>query len=117
MNERVLQSNNVMSNSSAVLAGEAPRHDLRKYENANPPCCDPMVPTIFHEDWWLKIATGGKFAIAEVKDAGRTVGRLPYCVTSRFGMKMIRMPALTYFLGPAVDEGVGNPTTRFLKRL
>ena len=32
-------------------------------------------------------------------------------------MKMIRMPALTYFLGPAVDEGVGNPTTRSLRRL
>jgi hypothetical protein len=117
MNERVLQSNNVMGNRSAVLADEAPKHDLRECEIAKPPCWDPMAPTIFHEDWWLEIATGGRFAIAEVKDAGRTVGRLPYCVTSRFGMKMIRMPALTYFLGPAVDEGVGNPTTRSLRRL
>jgi hypothetical protein len=30
---------------------------------------------------------------------------------------MIRMPVLTYFLGPAIDEGEGGPTNRFLKRL
>src|SRR6202035_105800 len=35
----------------------------------------------------------------------------------RFGLKMIRMPVLTYFLGPAINEGEGSPNTRFLKRL
>ena len=33
MNERVLQSNNVMGNRSAVLADEAPKHDLREARN------------------------------------------------------------------------------------
>ena len=117
MSERVLHSDGVMSKSTAVLTAEAPKHNLRKRENVQPPCCDPLVPTIFHEDWWLEIATGGKVAVAEVKDAGRTIGRLPYQVTSQFGMKVIRMPALTYFLGPAVDEGVGSSNTMFLKRL
>jgi len=78
---------------------------------------DPLVPTIFHEQWWLNEATGGHFEIAEVSAGGRAVGRLPFLVTRRFGMKVIRMPSLTYFLGPAIDEGEGNANTRFLKRL
>jgi hypothetical protein len=38
-------------------------------------------------------------------------------MTRQFGLNMIRMPALTYFLGPAIDEGEGHPNNRFLKRL
>jgi Acetyltransferase (GNAT) domain len=77
---------------------------------------DPLVPTIFHEEWWLDVATGGSFEIAEVISGGRTIGRLPFSKSRRFGMKTIRMPTLTHFLGPAVDEGTGSPNTRFLKR-
>jgi hypothetical protein len=80
-------------------------------------CYDPLAPTIFHEEWWLDAATGGNFDVAEVIVGGRTVGRLPFIATKRFGLKMIRMPVLTYFLGPAIDEGEGSPNTRFLKRL
>jgi Acetyltransferase (GNAT) domain len=78
---------------------------------------DPLTPTIFHEDWWLNVATGGNFDVAEVRGNGATIGRLPFSVTRRFGIKTIRMPALTHFLGPGIDEGQGGPNTRFLKRL
>lgn len=78
---------------------------------------DPLTPTIFHELWWLDAATGGNFDVVEVTASGRAVGRLPFSATKRFGLKMIRMPDLTYFLGPAIDEGGGSPNTRFLKRL
>ena len=91
---------------------ERPKPDGRKVS-----CYDPLAPTIFHEDWWLNAATGGNFDVTQVIAGGRTVGRLPFNTTKRFGLKMIRMPVLTYFLGPAIDEGEGSPNTRFLKRL
>lgn len=78
---------------------------------------NPLAPTVFHEDWWLDAATGGSFDVAEVTADGRTVGRLPFHVRSRFGLRIMNMPDLTYFLGPAIDEGEGTPNNRFLKRL
>jgi Acetyltransferase (GNAT) domain len=44
---------------------------------------------------------------------GTVVGRLPYCVTRRWGMQWCTQPELTYFLGPVVDEGTGSACTRF----
>lgn len=85
---------------------------------ANPaPHFDRLRPTIFHEDWWLETATGSNYDVAEVSTDGRVVGRLPFSMTRRFGVRVMRMPALTYFLGPAIDEGEGGLNTRFLKRL
>ena len=77
----------------------------------------PLVPTVFHEEWWLNATTNGRFSVAEVKAGDKTVGRLPYLVRSRFGLKGIWTPPITYFLGPGIDEGDGSPNTRFLKRM
>ena len=76
-----------------------------------------LTPTIFHEDWWLNAATNGDYEVAEVLNGGHVVGRLPYRITRRFGMKWCTQPELTYFLGPAVNEGTGNISTRFMRRL
>jgi hypothetical protein len=78
---------------------------------------DPFRPTIFHEEWWLEIATGGKCVFAEVTSNGKVVGRLPYCLEKRQGFTICRMPTLTRFLGPCVEAGEGNVSARFLKRL
>jgi hypothetical protein len=78
---------------------------------------DPLTPTIFHEEWWLDAATGGNFDVAEVTAGGRTLGRLPFSIRSHFGLRIMNMPDLTYFLGPAIDEGEGSSSNRFLKRL
>ena len=78
---------------------------------------DRLTPTIFHEPWWLDAATGGNFDFVEVSSGGRVTGRLPFSLTTHFGVRTIRMPDLTYFLGPGIDEGEGSPNTRFLKRL
>src|SRR4051794_14802006 len=85
-------------------------------ENPGPPA-DSLFPTIFHEEWWLNVATDNNFEVAEFTAGGRTLGRLPYCVRKRFGQKVMHMPHLTYFLGPAIDEGEGSRNNRFLKRL
>lgn len=82
------------------------------------PAADPLAPTIFHEPWWLDIATNGKHGVTEVTDDdGKVVGRLPYLLQSSFGIRRGVMPALAHFLGPAVIDGEGGADTRFLKRL
>lgn len=79
---------------------------------------DVLIPTIFHEDWWLDAATHGEYRVVEVVNAaGKKAGRLPYHLTRRMGLKRIGMPTLTHFYGPAIDEGPGNIQTRFSTRL
>jgi hypothetical protein len=110
------QHTSLAINSIAILEGGR-RSRSRTFGCRKEAAHDLPAPTIFHEEWWLDAATGGTFEVAEVKAGGRTVGRLPFHRTKRLGMKLIRMPALTYFLGPVIEEGDGSPNTRFLKRL
>lgn len=77
---------------------------------------DPLVPTIFHEPWWLNAATNNCYEQVEFSDGHHIVGRFPYIVTVKHGMKVSMLPTLTHLLGPAVDEGSGNANTRFLQR-
>jgi hypothetical protein len=78
---------------------------------------DVMIPTIFHESWWLDKATAGRYRQVEVSLGGVTVGRLPYLEFREAGLTSIGMPTLTHFLGPAIDLGPGNSTTRQLRGL
>ena len=64
---------------------------------------DGMAPTIFHEDWWLDIASDGIRKEAVVETGGQLVGRLPYVVKKRYGVvKTVGMPNLVHALGPAI---------------
>src|SRR5579863_1147806 len=107
----------VIQKEEALLAVSESRRKSQNHHYKGEARINPLAPTIFHEDWWLEAATGGQFEVAEVAAGGRIVGRLPFHKTKRFGLTLIRMPELTYFLGPAIDEGEGSPNTRFLKRL
>ncbi len=80
------------------------------------PSPDPLVPTVFHEPWWLDIVTGRQWQDAEVREDGRLIGRMPYQTVRRFGGPVIDMPPLTHFLGPAIDDGTGSRQARWLKR-
>ena len=77
---------------------------------------DLLAPTIFHESWWLDVATDHSYSVAEVHSGGKVVGRLPYQLCRRKGLSHIIMPTLTHFLGPAVLEGEGSANTRFLRK-
>ena len=81
------------------------------------PKFDPLIPTVFHADWWLDIASAGTWEEVCVSSKGRVVGRFPF-VTSRMlaGHSLCGMPPITHFLGPAIDEGEGSPCNRALKR-
>jgi len=76
-----------------------------------------LVPTVFHEDWWMEAATEGRHTVLEVSANNHIVGRLPFMIRNRFGLKGIWTPPFTYFLGPGIDEGEGSPNTRYLRRL
>ncbi len=77
---------------------------------------DLLVPTVFHNPWWLDVTSGGNYHEAEVHSGGRLVARLPYVVQRQFGgMRMCSMPELTHFLGPALDLGTGSQATRSLR--
>ena len=78
---------------------------------------NPLEPTVFHEPWWLEIASEGNYQVAEVESGGKIVGRLPYTISNRFGVKRIEMPMLTHFLGPGLVDAQGSANNRFLKRL
>ena len=92
--------------------GPPPEHN-----EAPQPVQSVLIPTVFHEDWWLDAATGGGYSVVEVQAGNKTVGRLPYLLRSRFGLKGIWTPPVTYFLGPGIEEGEGSPNNRFLKRM
>lgn len=78
---------------------------------------DPLVPTIFHEPWWLQLVSRGACEEVEVRRHGQVVGRLPYWIARRRLLRTSVMPELTHALGPAVDEGSGSINTRTLRRL
>jgi hypothetical protein len=67
-----------------------------------------LVPTIFHEPWWLKIASGGACREAVVSSDGRIVGRLPYHYEKRrlTRLTVLGMPTMTHALGPALAPEV-----------
>src|SRR3712207_1594629 len=77
---------------------------------------DPLMPTIFHEPWWLEAATGGRYEEVTVTSGGRTVGRLPFLRKERLGFTACISPDVTHFLGPAIDEGKGGIVSRNLRR-
>jgi hypothetical protein len=74
-----------------------------------------LVPTIFHEPWWLEIASDGCYREATVERGGVLVGRLPYLVSRRaFGLTTVGTPLLTHVLGPALaanfsDRNAAHP--------
>ena len=79
---------------------------------------DPLIPTLFHEPWWLDIASGGQYDVAEVMEGGKIVGRFPYFLQKKaLGLSVVDLPPLTHFLGPVITGCYGKPNTQFLRRL
>ncbi|MGE4482486.1 GNAT family N-acetyltransferase [Acidocella sp.] len=67
-------------------------------------------PTIFHEPWWLRLASGEAYSEVTVESGGRLAGRLPFISRRRFGLlKTIHMPSLTHYLGPALAPEYERP--------
>jgi len=73
--------------------------------------------SVFHEPWWLDVATDGRWSEAVVRENGAVIGRLPYPIGTRFGMPVSLLPTLIRTLGPAIGPLPGKPATVLRRRL
>ncbi|SIT42820.1 conserved hypothetical protein [Paraburkholderia ribeironis] len=58
--------------------------------------------SIFHEPWWLDIATDGHWSMAKVQRGNELLGQMPYYSTRMGGWRISRLPPLTRTLGPVI---------------
>ena len=80
------------------------------------PNANPLIPTVFHEPWWLDIVTRRRWMDAEVSENGRVIGRMPFQVERHLHGPDITMPPLTHFLGPALANLPGSHQAQWLKQ-
>lgn len=73
--------------------------------------------SIFHEPWWLDIATDGQWSEARVEQDGATLGRLPYPLGRFCGFPVSATPSLIRTLGPAIAELPGKPYAASRRRI
>ncbi|MEX3958827.1 GNAT family N-acetyltransferase [Trinickia sp. EG282A] len=68
----------------------------------SPPLDASSALSIFHEPWWLDIATDGQWKSARVVHGNQVLGELPYHVTRKGIWRVCGLPPLTRTLGPAI---------------
>ena len=73
--------------------------------------------SIFHQPWWLEIATDRSWGEAVVRENGRVLARWPYPLRSRYGMTVSTLPTLIRTLGPVISGLPGKPATVLRRRL
>jgi hypothetical protein len=75
-----------------------------------------LVPTVFHNPWWLHAASGGSYKEIELRSAGKVVARLPY--DERRSFKVFRecyAPELSHLLGPAIAPNTSHSANQLVK--
>jgi len=73
--------------------------------------------SIFHEPWWLDIATEGDWKMARVVRGKEVLGEMPYAV-ARMGMwRVSHLPPLTRTLGPVIKPLGASPSQEQCHRL
>jgi hypothetical protein len=66
-----------------------------------------LVPTVFHEPWWLEAASAGAYREAVATSDGQVVGRLPYLLKQKISRQnVLIMPPMTHVLGPALARRI-----------
>lgn len=73
--------------------------------------------SIYHQPWWLDIATDGQWGETAIKENGAVIGRMPYPIETRFGLRVSRLPSLIRTLGPHVATVPGKPMTTLRRRV
>jgi hypothetical protein len=61
-----------------------------------------VARSIFHEPWWLDIATGGNWSTVKVVRRNEVLGELPYYPTRMGVWRISHLPPLTRTLGPVI---------------
>jgi Acetyltransferase (GNAT) domain len=93
------------------------------YPAALPPTASPPGPgtstaySIFHERWWLDIATGGHWETAIVMHGNQVLGEMPYYLARKGIWRVSRLPPLTRTLGPVIKPVGTDPVHEFRHRM
>ena len=66
------------------------------------------APSIFHERWWLDIATQGEWKLAVVKQNDEVIGEMPYAMQRTRLWRVSHLPPLTRTLGPVIKSVTGS---------
>ena len=66
------------------------------------------APSIFHERWWLDIATQGNWKLAVVKQNDEVIGEMPYAMQRTRLWRVSHLPPLTRTLGPVIKSVTGS---------
>lgn len=77
----------------------------------------PAAPSIFHESWWLDIATGGNWSKARVMHGNQVLGEMPYYIARKGLWRVCTLPPLTRALGPAIAPMGLGPAHELRHRL
>ncbi len=72
----------------------------------------PSPPSLFHNDWWLKAASKGKWEQVECRRDGVILATMPFVRHTMLGMRRLRMPPYTRTLGPAFNLPPSKPFQR-----
>ncbi|MFL9899689.1 GNAT family N-acetyltransferase [Paraburkholderia fungorum] len=73
--------------------------------------------SIFHERWWLDIATGGHWGTATVMHGNQVLGEMPYYLARKGMWRVSRLPPLTRTLGPVIKPVGTDPVREFRHRM
>jgi hypothetical protein len=73
--------------------------------------------SIFHERWWLDIATQGNWKLAVVKQNDEIVGEMPYAMSRTRLWRVSHLPPLTRTLGPVIEPVTGSASRQLHHRL
>jgi lipid II:glycine glycyltransferase (peptidoglycan interpeptide bridge formation enzyme) len=80
------------------------------------PAHNPLIPTVFHNPWWLDAASCGRYKEVDIQSSGKVIARLPYVFNRTLGsLGEVHMPELTHFLGPAIDAGQRRAANQLLR--
>ncbi|WP_158941072.1 GNAT family N-acetyltransferase [Burkholderia sp. S171] len=73
--------------------------------------------SVFHEAWWLDLATDGNWRAATVRRGNEIVGEMPYSLGRKGLWRTSQMPPLTRTLGPVLKPFAGDPAHTMLDRI
>lgn len=102
-----------------VDAETARRKALQVYPDNGATSASGPLPaqSVFHEAWWLDLATDGNWRAATVRRGNEIVGEMPYSLGRKGLWRTSQMPPLTRTLGPALKPLAGDPAHATLDRI
>jgi Acetyltransferase (GNAT) domain len=76
------------------------------------PDIEPCINSVFQRDWWLHAVAPDAWSYIIAGDKNKPSAILPIVQSRKFGLRLIKMPVLTYILGPGVAPTDASPTKR-----